>query len=115
MKGFNDTKFGLAFNRIMSGDRSEPGRREWEIAGVQVRRDRHSYSGQGYSFATEAYTLTSLGRTKWELLIVKEYWWDAQHVAVRSSQWGKLLSGSKSAALDWFRVRSAELETTSSN
>jgi len=111
LRGFNDAAFTFLFNRLVSASNLHLDKDEWQVADVGFQRQRHSYWGHDYAFSVEIYTLRCLSREKWELMVVRENWWDGGgHAPVKSSQWGKLIGGSKSAALDWFRRQADEIE-----
>lgn len=106
MRGFNDASFTLVFNRLVSASNMRLDKDEWQVGEVSFQRQRHSYWGHEYAFSVEIYTLRARARESWELMVVRENWWGGGHAPVRTSQWGKLVAGSKSAALDWFRRQS---------
>ena len=94
MRGFNDAAFTLLFNRLVSASNLHLDKDEWQVADVGFQRQRHSYWGHDYAFSVEIYTLRCVSRETWELMVVRENWWDGGgHAPVKSSQWGKLIGG----------------------
>lgn len=80
--------------------------RSWTAAGVECRRDRHRYTGQGYGFMTEVLQLrcAESGRTPWVVLIVSERWsTGAPDTLIRGVKWLKLVRGKASDLRDWMR------------
>lgn len=113
MRGFNDAAFTFLFNRLVSASNLHLDKDQWRVADVNFHRQRHSYWGHDYAFSVEIFTLRCHSQGNWELMVVRENWWDAGgHAPVKSSQWGKLISGSKVAALDWFHQQAVEIEAS---
>lgn len=80
--------------------------RSWTAAGVECRRDRHRYTGQGYAFSAEILQVrcAERGRPAWELLIVTERWATGMpETVVRSQKWMKLISGKPADVRTWIR------------
>jgi hypothetical protein len=80
--------------------------RTWTVAGVQCRRDRHRYTGQGYAFSIEILQLhfSERGRSAWEAMIVAERWATGMpETVVRNNKWMKLNSGRASELRSWIR------------
>jgi hypothetical protein len=60
----------------------------WQVSGVDWRQ-RHSFTGGGYSFAVEAHTL-AFGRAEkptWSLIVVVEHWWGSDKEVLRTTTW----------------------------
>ena len=80
--------------------------RNWTAAGVECRRDRHRYTGQGYAFSVEVLQLrpTAGGRPTWELMIVSERWATGMpETVIRGQKWMKLVSGKPEDVRSWIR------------
>jgi hypothetical protein len=80
--------------------------RSWTAAGVECRRDRHRYTGQGYGFTTEVLQLqcAETGRSQWAALIVSERWTTGTpDTVIRTAKWMKLVVGKSSDLRDWIR------------
>lgn len=106
MQSLNSTFFANRFLRVSMATCSDPQAKHWQVAGVNWSRDRHSYNGQVYSFQCDVHTLSFNGRQKWSLLYIIETWWDEKGKnVVRSMHWGRMLSGSKSDIIAWFRAQ----------
>ncbi|HUN46867.1 MAG TPA: hypothetical protein VMU85_10110 [Stellaceae bacterium] len=105
MRGLNDRKFLNLFQIVHRASFPDPSRGHRTIDDVEWRKDRHTFTGGGYSFSTEVHQLRRPGKDRagWELMIVAEYWWDGRHEPLRSTTWAKALQGSASAIAAWFR------------
>lgn len=80
--------------------------RSWNVAGVECRRERHRYTGQGYAFSIEILQLRFLerGRPAWEAMIVNENWaTGSSQTAIRGKKWMKLISGKPTDVRAWVR------------
>lgn len=94
--------------QILYSDNPHFEARVWTAAGVECRRDRHRFTGQGYGFTTEILQLrfSERGRPAWAALIVTERWaTGAPEKVVRGAKWMKLVSGRSSDLRDWIRRR----------
>ena len=112
MKSFNDKNFALIFNRLVSPSHAEADRRDWRVDEVGFHRERYSFWGQAYAFSIDVYTLHCTAKSSWKLMVVRESWWSGdRRKAVRTSQWGKLVSGNKSAAMSWFRRQASRIDS----
>jgi hypothetical protein len=79
-------------------------RTKWEHCGVNWIRERHTFNGSVSGFAIDQYLLIKPNPNGWTLLVVKEMFWDGNDKSIRSIQWAKPLSGSRSKMLDWLRA-----------
>jgi hypothetical protein len=80
--------------------------RAWTVAGVQCRRDRHRYTGEGYAFSIEVLQLRFSDRAQsaWEAVIVTERWATGMpETAIRGNKWMKLISGRSPELRSWIR------------
>jgi hypothetical protein len=41
------------------------------------------------------------GSKVWQLMVVSEYWWDAERESIRSTTWARLLDGEARAVIAW--------------
>jgi hypothetical protein len=106
MKGFQDNSFQNAFQRIMSGAKALPTAVRWTIAGVEWHRDRHTHTGQEYSYTVEVHRLFASGPKSWALLYVIETWWYGSETSeTRRASWGKVMKGKRSDVFAWFRAQ----------
>jgi len=114
LKSFSDSRFALLFNRIVSATNPRLEKDGWRAAEVEFRRERHNYWGRDYAFSMEIYTLRSVSKDKWELLVVRENWWTGdRRNTVRSGHWGKLVSGRRDSVLAWFKRQRDALDASS--
>ncbi len=74
------------------------GEQKWTVRGVACARTRHSFSGASYGFDLDVLRVASRG---WEILIVTEFWRDAQDRPMQHPKWLKLISGSNKDVLRW--------------
>jgi hypothetical protein len=79
-------------------------RRAWTSHGAACVRDRHRFSGPSYEFTIEVVhvQLVKSGRTSWHVMIVTEWWRDAE-TDIRSTKWLKVLRGKPSDISGWVR------------
>jgi hypothetical protein len=81
-------------------------RHSWDAYGVTCARDRHRFSGHGYSFTLDVVDLRLIaaGRTSWHVAIVNE-WWRAgdADVNIRNTKWLKVLRGKAADVTAWMR------------
>jgi len=78
----------------------------WSAAGVECRRDRHRYTGQGYAFGVEILQLrfAARGLAGWEVMIVTERWaTGVPETVVRGHKWMKIVSGRPADVRAWIR------------
>ncbi|PWB79796.1 MAG: hypothetical protein C3F11_19840 [Methylocystaceae bacterium] len=78
----------------------------WETKGVECIAERHAYRGQTHSFDLDVMRvrLQSPSRSKWELLIVTEYWRGAEGENIHTTKWLKLTVGKKADVAKWIAV-----------
>lgn len=88
-------------------------RTKWSYRGVDWIRERHSFNGSATGFAIDQYLITKPSPGGWTLLVVKEMWWDGGDKSIRSTQWAKLLSGSRAKTLEWLRAEERRIATQS--
>lgn len=103
MRTFADPSFFRLIYALL--DEARPGlrRTKWSHRGVNWQRQRHSFTSSETGFAIDQYLITKPGPSGWTLLVVKEMWWDGNDKSIRSTQWGKPLSGSRVKVLEWLR------------
>ncbi|MBS0235162.1 MAG: hypothetical protein JSR99_16975 [Proteobacteria bacterium] len=79
------------------------GRHHWETNGVRCSLDRHTYSGDLYSFSVEILRVAPLSARskKWELYLVTEFWREPSGETVRMSKWLKLIAGKAADVTKW--------------
>lgn len=112
MRGVNDKNFfnlwQMLFRRTCPGFESTC----WHVDDVEWRKDRHSFSGGDYSFASDVHCLTksSTKGPDWQLLVVIEYWWDRDRETLRSTTWARVLSGSQKAIVSWLYRQTRSFE-----
>lgn len=111
MKALTDASFFRAFDRLVAVGNPGLKLNQWTLADTQWQRERHSFSGQGHSFAVEVFTIRKATRAAWTLLLVKEHWWTAAHGDVlKNVQWARPISGRGAEMLAWFRERERSLD-----
>jgi len=111
LKTFNDKSFSLIFNRLVSEAAGSFDWNDWRVDDVGFQRQRHTHWGRNHSFSLDIYTLRGATPRRWELIVVRETWWGPdRRKSLRSSQWAKLIGGSKAAALGWFRREAREFD-----
>lgn len=111
MKSFTDARFALAFNRLVSSAHLHGDDDRWQVGGVAIARERHNCRGPEYAFSLEVFRLRAERRPAWDMIVVRQHWWGPSHKPIRSSQWARLLGGSKAAALAWFSAFERAPET----
>lgn len=91
-----------------------PESEHWHVDGVDWRRQRHAFTGGGYSFAVEVHRLAFLrpGKASWSLMVVTEHWWGDGKEPLRTSSWARRLAGSSAAIFGWARDHEAVRRAT---
>lgn len=85
----------------------------WRVDHVEWRRQRHVFSGVGYSFALEVHSLISPGPGKpWSLMVVVEHWWASDKKPVKTLTWARRLAGNSTAIFSWARSHEAVRRAT---
>jgi hypothetical protein len=81
----------------------------WQVDGVDWRRQRHAFAGGGYSFAVEIHRLACArpGKSSWSLMVVVEHWWGADKEVLKTASWARRLSGSSASIFAWVRDHEA--------
>jgi hypothetical protein len=93
-----------AIELILFGSSPHYEARGWIAAGVECRRDRHRYTGEGYAFSLEIlrFRPAAQGRSVWEAMIVTERWATGMpETVVRTQKWMKLVAGKPSELRAW--------------
>jgi hypothetical protein len=104
VRTFADPSFFRLIHALLDEAHSHLRRTKWTHRGVNWQRQRHSFTSSETGFAIDQYLITKSGSNGWTLLVVKEMWWDGSDKPIRSTQWGKPLSGSRAKALEWLRA-----------
>jgi hypothetical protein len=106
MRTVSDRNFMNSWHIVHKATNPTQNNHRWHVADVDWQRERHRFAGGGYSFMIEVHRLDCrvAGKTSWSLLVVIEYWWDATNdEVIRSTSWGKRLSGNTQAIGKWMR------------
>ncbi|MFN4163578.1 MAG: hypothetical protein ACK4GK_03315 [Ferrovibrio sp.] len=102
MKSFTDSRFANIF-ALLVGSNRDPQCDAWSVGDTVWTRERYGHWGQQASFQLETIVVDQPRAPAWRIMVVREHWWHGpERVAVRSGQWGKLVSGDRKAALKWF-------------
>ena len=105
-----DTSFFHLLERVAAATNSDRDCDEWQVAGVQRRRQRNIRWSQT-SFQIEVHELCQTARHPWTLLFVHEIWWGAdRRTAIRNARWTHFKNGTRGEVLAWFRDRQGELD-----
>jgi hypothetical protein len=111
MKSFARPSFFRVFDLLISTTNPQFKRSRWTHAGVELERERHSFSGPKHGLTIEIITLTRPGRRGWSLMVTKEYWWaGAESKAFKNLRWARPLSGQRGDILAWMRAQETGLE-----
>jgi hypothetical protein len=91
---------------IINRPRPGLGQRKWAAKGAECSIDRHSFTGDVYSFHVEILQirLPATGRPSWKLVIVSEFWHGSDGERIHSAKWLKLLLGKPTEVLKWIRT-----------
>lgn len=111
MKSFGRPSFFRCFDLMLS--MSNPGLKlsRWVVDGVEIERERHSFTGPKHGLAIEICTLTRPGRRGWTLMVTKEYWWAGEeNRALKNLRWAKPVSGQRADILAWMKVQESALD-----
>jgi len=111
MKTLASASFFRVFDLLLGT--SNPGLRldAWEIGDVRFEHERHSYNGRSHCFTIEMFLLTRSGRRGWQLMVVKEYWWDGGHRrSIKTSRWSQPTGGNRRDILAWLREQEQALD-----
>jgi hypothetical protein len=103
VRTFADPSFFRLIYTLLGEAHSDLRRTKWAHRGVNWVRERHTFNGSASGFAIDQYLLTKPNPNGWTLLVVKEMFWDGNDKSIRSTQWAKPLSGSRSKVLEWLR------------
>jgi hypothetical protein len=116
MANLNSRGFLDCWQIIRSATAPAPDSARWQAGGVEWRRQRHAFAGDGCSFAIEIHRLTSVrpGAASWSLMVVIEHWWGEDKEALRSASWARCLSGSSATIFAWARNHDAVRRVTAS-
>ncbi len=93
------------------------GQRKWTSKGAECSVDRHSFSGNVYSFHIDILQIrsTAAGRSNWKLHIVSEFWQDGDGESTHSTKWLKLLLGKPNDVLKWISANRGAAEALNAN
>ncbi len=82
------------------------GQRRWAAKGAECSIDRHSFTGELYSFHVDILQirLPATGCASWKLLIVREFWQGSDGESIHSTKWLKLLLGKPTDVLKWIKT-----------
>jgi hypothetical protein len=101
MKRLGDPSFFYFFERMVSAHDDGLRLDRWQLDGVSWTREKHGYAGRSHSFNTEVFSGVCPGRGGWELLVVKEHWW--QGAQEKSLRWAMLTAGRRADAMAWLK------------
>jgi hypothetical protein len=86
----------------------------WTHDGVELERERHSFTSARHGLIIEIVTLSRAGRRGWSLMVAKEYWWaGAGGKPFRNTRWARPLSGQRADLMAWLRAQEKLLERSS--
>jgi hypothetical protein len=114
MKTLAHPSFFRAFDLLLST--TNPGLKQahWVHDGVELERERHSFSGPKHGLTIEIVTLTRAGRPGrrgWSLMVTKEYWWAGpDNKAFKNLRWARPVSGQRNDMLNWMRLQEAAMD-----
>ena len=101
MRGVNDRNFLNLWQIVYRATCPGLDRAQWRVGDVEWRKDRHSFNGDVYSFGHEVHFLACRSSRPWRLMVVSEYWWDAERESIRSTTWARVLDGEARAVMAW--------------
>jgi hypothetical protein len=113
MRSFADPAFFRVLDMLVASSGGAPGsfKTHWKEEEVTFDRAKHSSAAGGSGFIIEICSLTHPGPRAWRLIAVKEYWHlENSTKLLRQVRWAKLLSGTRTDALTWFKQRESEFE-----
>lgn len=106
MRSLGDPAFFRVFDVLLTLTNPGLKRSRWSHDGVQIERERHSFTGPAHGLAVEIFTLTRPARRGWSLMVIKEYWWAGEESkAVKNLRWARLTGGQRSDLLSWLRTQ----------
>jgi hypothetical protein len=104
MKRIGDPSFFRLVERLVDSGDAGRKRDRWPVGDSSWQRERHSFAGAGHGFSVEIMRGTRPGPKGWELMVVKEYWWQGEHGnAFKVQQWAHLCSGRRDHLMDWLK------------
>jgi hypothetical protein len=116
MKSLASPSFFRMFDLLLATTNSGLQRTCWSHDGVEIERERHSFTGPKHGLTIEIFTLTRAGRRGWSLMVTKEYWWvGSESKAFKNLRWARPLGGQRSEILAWLRAQEVALERASSD
>jgi hypothetical protein len=111
MRSFARPSFFRVLDLLVSTSNPQIRLTRWTHDGVELERERHSFSGPRHGLTIEIITLTRSGRRGWSLMATKEYWWaGAESKPFKNQRWARPLSGQRGDILAWMRAQEARLE-----
>lgn len=114
MKSLQRPSFFRMFDLLLST--TNPGFKlsRWTHDGVELERERHSFSSPKHGLTIEIITLTHGGRRGWSLMVTKEYWWaGVESKPFKNLRWARPLGGQRSDLFAWLRAQEVALERAS--
>ncbi len=109
MRKIGDPSFFRIVDRLLAPASSRVPLIRWSIDGVDWRRERHSFSGPSHGFTVEVCTATNTTKPQWILLIVKEYWRDANDKSIKAMQWAHVENGNRADVALWLEQQERRL------
>jgi hypothetical protein len=104
MRSIGDPAFFRLFEALVAEANPRTGAKRpgWDIDDSHWTWERHTFSGASHGFTMEVCTIARPGPRGWTLLVVKEFWWIADHhKPLRELHWAKLISGNRADAIRW--------------
>jgi hypothetical protein len=86
----------------------------WTHDGVELERERHSFTSARHGLTIEIITVSRTGRRGWSLMVTKEYWWaGAEGKPFKNTRWARPLSGQRADLMAWLHAQEKLLERSS--
>jgi hypothetical protein len=111
MRSFARPSFFRVFDLLASVSNSGLKLSKWTHDGVDIERERHSFTGPQHGLSIEIFTLTRAGRRGWTLIVAKEFWWVGNEGRpIKATRWAKPVAGERADIMAWFRAQEAMLD-----
>lgn len=105
-----NTDFFNLFARVVSSTNANRDCDEWQVDGVNWRRERHACWAPT-SYQMEVHTLVHRTKPAWVFLFVRETWWSINRdKTIRDARWTHVATGSRRDIVRWFQMRQMELD-----
>jgi hypothetical protein len=109
MKNLSQPSFFRVLDLLVSLTNPGLKRSRWTHDGVDLQRERHTFTGPKHGLAIDVFTVTQTDRRGWSLIVGKEYWWLGEDgKTMRSFHWVRHTNGQRGDILAWFRAQEAK-------